>query len=359
MRRQEKRNFPFFIAIMVAVVALQSAYLLFQIFGTSKNTEYFVAQAAKEISQPSKLTLERIFADDHSFVDSLPEDRKRTVIATGDVLLARIVNVKTVRSRNFSWPFEKAADFLRSADVTFINLETPLIKQCPLTTEGMRFCGDPRNVEGLLFAGVDVVNLANNHIGNYGESGISNTVSVLERMNILPSGIQGPVYKDIRGMRFAFLGYNDVEISQSLSDAEPEKIGGEVAEARQHADIVIVQFHWGTEYTTQITKRQRELAHLAVDNGADLIIGNHPHWIQPIEVYKEKLITYSHGNFVFDQMWSQKTREGIIGKYTFFDKMLVAVEFLPVYIENYGQPDSIADPKKQQILNAIQVESKE
>lgn len=325
-------------------VAVQSQNLL-----TSANTEPQFA--------PESPSLDQIFSQDHSWTNTLPPDRKRVLVATGDVLLARTVNYKTVQSKNFIWPFEKTADLLRSADVTFINLETPLIENCLLITEGMKFCGDPRNIEGLLFAGVDVVNIANNHSGNYGLVGVNSTIETLNNAGLIPTGISGPVYKDVNGVKFVFLGYNEVNHQDGISFVTQDKIVNEVSEAKSSADIVIVQFHWGNEYTTNITLKQRALAHLAIDSGADLIIGNHSHWIQPVELYKEKLITYAHGNFVFDQEWSLKTKQGVVGKYTFYGNKLVDAEFLPVQIENYGQPDFLVGNKKRLIIDEMKRES--
>ena len=269
---------------------------------------------------------------------------KITLIATGDIIPARSVNYQTVSRKNFNWPYEKTYQVLKDADITFANLESPLVKNCPLTQEGMVFCGDERNIEGLKFAGIDVVNLANNHAGNYGKDGVENTVKLLNQADILATGIIGPVFKEIKGIKFAFLGYNDIEKRSFLSSAEENKISQEINEAKKQADVAVVAFHWGVEYQSQPSLRQIQLAHLAIDFGADLIIGNHPHWVQSTEYYKDKFIMYAHGNFVFDQMWSQKTREGVVGKYTFAGKKLENVEFIPIVINFYGQPDFVKQP---------------
>lgn len=266
---------------------------------------------------------------------------KETVvlIATGDIIPARSVNFQSSRRGDFTWAFQKTADVLKSADITFANLESPLVPDCPLTNEGMVFCGDERHLQGLQFAGIDIVSVANNHAGNYGLFGLDNTTNLLEGVGILVTGRSGPVYKEVRGLKFAFLGYNEIGAPEAgISWAEDKKVALEISQAKKEADIVVVSFHWGVEYVDQPTERQKQLARLAIDKGADLIIGNHPHWVQPSEKYKGKLIVYAHGNFIFDQMWSQKTREGVIGRYTFLDKELVQYEFLPVTIEDYGQP---------------------
>jgi len=307
---------------------------------------------------PESVSLEKIFGENHEWVATLSAEKVRTLIATGDVIPARSVNYQTVSRNNFKWPFEKTAEIIKNADITFINLESPLVGDCPLTNEGMIFCGDSRHLEGLVYGGVDVVSLANNHAGDYGGEGIEETTNLLDSVGILATGKSGPVFKDIRDLRFAFLGYNDIDQKkEGISWVDKDKISKEVREARNKSDIVVATFHWGTEYVSQPTERQRELAHLAIDAGADLVIGNHPHWIQPVEIYKGKVIVYAHGNFIFDQMWSPETKEGIVGRYTFYDKNLVDVEFLPIEIKDFGQPYFLEGEKKRAILEEMQNQS--
>lgn len=277
-----------------------------------------------------------------------------TLLVTGDVLTARSVNAKTIQRKDFTWAWAKTADRLRTADITFINLETPLINNCPIKNDGMIFCGDPRHVEGLKFAGVDVVNFANNHAGNQSLDGVKETVSHLQNAGLIVSGVNGPVYKEVNGTRFAFVGYNEVDHQVGIAHAEDQEIIDELNIARQNADVVIVQFHWGIEYTYQPSRNQRRLARLAIDHGADLIVSNHPHWFQAMEMYKGKLIVYSHGNFIFDQMWSRETREGLVGEYTFENGKLVKYEFLPVLIEDYGQPRWLEGKEKDQVLQKLE-----
>jgi poly-gamma-glutamate synthesis protein (capsule biosynthesis protein) len=93
-----------------------------------------------------------------------------------------------------------------------------------------------------------------------------------------------------------------------------------------------------------------EIAHEMIDAGADMIIGNHPHWIQGVEVYNGKLITYAHGNFIFGQMWSYETRLGLIGRYTFYDDVLLDVEFTPTLIENAAQPVPLPQEEAQAVV---------
>jgi poly-gamma-glutamate synthesis protein (capsule biosynthesis protein) len=287
---------------------------------------------------PKTLTVEDIFSSDHSWTATLSAERITTIIATGDVIPARSVNYKTIQKNNFTWAFEKTADILKNADMTIINLEAPLITNCPITNGGMVFCGDVRHVEGFIFAGVDAANLANNHMGNWGPEGVDSTVSILKANNIVPFGHTNPVFYDVNGLRIALLGYNDIGSQVGVAHVDEETFEQDITQAKQQADLVFVSFHWGVEYTHQPNSRQIDIAHRAIDAGADFIIGNHPHWVQPPELYKEKLIVYAHGNFIFDQMWSEETRKGVIGNYTFYDTQMIDAEFIPVVIEDYGQP---------------------
>lgn len=297
-----------------------------------------------------QLTLDRIFSSDHSWVKILPPERVVTIIATGDVIPARSVNQGMVKRNNFLWPFEKTADVLQSDDLTVINLEAPLIEGCVVTVEGMSFCGDPRVVEGLKFSGVDIATLGNNHVGNYGVKGILETEKHLTDANI--AFVENKIfYNKINDMQFAFLSFNDIGAD------EESQISIKAKEAKENADIVIVSYHWGVEYTDMPSERQIYLAHLAIDNGADLILGNHPHWIQPVEIYKDKLIAYAHGNFVFDQEWSAETKLGVVGKYTFYDKKLVDVEYLPIRIMDYGQPYMLPEAEAKSVLEKMKENS--
>lgn len=308
--------------------------------------------------EPTTPSIDQIFSWDHTWTYTLPSDRIRVLVATGDVIPARVVNIQVTKFNNFKWPYEKTADILRSGDITFINLETPLIKDCPLVNDGFKFCGSDKNIEGLLFAGVDVASLANNHAGNYGPEAINYTVNLLSSNGILVTGLNGPIYRDVRGLKFAFLGYNDIGYrEEGISWTEEVKIRSDIIEAKKNSDIIIVTYHWGEEYREQPDNRQRYLGHFTIDAGADLVIGNHPHWIQPVEIYKGKLITYAHGNFVFDQEWSLNTKQGVVGRYTFYDNQLIDVEFLPLQIENYGQPYFLIGDAKKEILESLKINS--
>jgi hypothetical protein len=316
--------------------------------------DFSVSGSAEGILVYEPLTLDLIFAQDRSRLASFSGDRMIIVIATGDVMPGRSVNTQTTGYGDFKWAFRETAGKLSSADVTLINLESPLVDNCPLVSGGMTFCGDIRHMEGLEHAGVDVVNIANNHIGNYGRAGIDRTTGLIDDAGMQVSGIRQPGIVEVKGIKIAFLGYNDVgHTPEPVMAADPELVSSGIREAKDNNDIVIVSFHWGEEYVRQPNPRQRQLARTAIDAGADLIIGNHPHWYQSLEIYNDKLITYSHGNFVFDQMWSEETKTGVVGKYTFHNDHLVDAEFFPVYIRDYGQPMLLEGDARHNVLDDL------
>ncbi len=270
-----------------------------------------------------------------------------SLITTGDVGLVRTVNYQIAQNGS-TYPFEKTADLLESSDLTLINLEGPLIENCPTTNEGMIFCGNKKNVKGLVFAGVDIANLANNHIANYEEDGINQTIQVLKENGIDYIGLDNILVREIQGVKIAFLGFNFVG-----GIGDKQQVANQVSQAKKLTNLVLVSFHWGEEYVFEPNDLQVELAHLAIDNGADLVIGHHPHVVQTIEEYKDKLIVYSLGNFIFDQMWSLETQQGIIGKYTFSNNQLVDYEFIPIQIENFSQPRILEGEEAKSVLERL------
>ncbi len=290
--------------------------------------------------RPPALSLQELFHP----VYNVPADPSmvRTMIVTGDIIPARGVAYFAAVRHDYLWPFRPTADYIKNADITYVNLEAPLFAGCPVSpASSFTFCGDPRFVDGLTLMGAKVANLANNHLTNYGAAGVASTDQLLNQHGILTSGLGPVAVIDVRGLKFGFIGFNGVGRAIDRTALQQG-----IARARQQADVVVVQFHWGKEYERQPMADRGvptpddpvAIGHLAIDWGADIVIGNHPHWYQGIEVYHGKLITYAHGNFIFDQMWSEETREGVIGTYTFYGTQLVAATWKAVRSYDYGQP---------------------
>jgi len=285
----------------------------------------------------------------------------RTLLVTGDVIPSRGVNFYATQRRDYLWPFRPTADFVKDADVTFIDLEAPLFVGCPVSAaSSFTFCGDPRFVNGLKLMGADVASLANNHTSNYGAEGIRLTDQLLQKNGILSTGLGPVAVIDVRGVKFGFIAFNGVGRA-----IDKIALKASIQRARQQADIVVVQFHWGKEYERQPISDPGvptpddpvAIGHMSIDWGADIVIGNHPHWYQGVEVYHGKLITYSHGNFVFDQMWSEETREGIVGTYTFYGTQLVAASWKAIRIYDYGQAVFMNEKDSETVLQTMEAAS--
>ena len=255
-----------------------------------------------------------------------------TLVAGGDVMLGRSVNTQSIKKNDFTWAFKNIASITKSATLSIVNLESPLLENCPQTDQGMLFCGTAKHLSGLNFAGIDLVNLANNHIYNHGQAGLKETLSLLGQNQISPVGLGHIAYKEVSGVKLAFLGFEAIE------KIDTESLKQAIFSAKTKSDLVVVSFHWGTEYRAKPNLNQVSLAHLAIDSGADLILGHHPHWVQTEEIYQGKHIFYSLGNLIFDQMWSSETRSGLLIKLNFEGQSLISIDRYPLTIYDYGQP---------------------
>ncbi|OGG29193.1 hypothetical protein A2973_03620 [Candidatus Gottesmanbacteria bacterium RIFCSPLOWO2_01_FULL_49_10] len=296
---------------------------------------------------------------------SEPYEPEWTLVATGDVIPARSVNYQMTTRKDFLWPIRDIAPLLAYADLTLINLESPLVPKCPLTNTGMVFCGDQRFVEALSFAGVDIANLANNHILNHGWEGVRETEYSLSKPGIETTGpitegacayqayfCSKKVIKTVKGMKIGFAGYTIVG-----KKVDEEVLTSDIAQLDSQVDVLIVSFHWGREYSRLPVGEPddpRVIGRLSVDSGADVVIGNHPHWIQGMEYYREKPIFYALGNTIFDQEWSKETKEGIITEFRFRGTNITDITIHPLRITGYGRAQLLNGKEKEEILEVFQ-----
>ncbi len=279
-----------------------------------------------------------------------------TLAFTGDVMFGRTVNMHMLAtSGDDPYPFTHTASFLRTFDLTIGNLEcvvskggTPVDKPPPFLLRG-----DPRAYDRLVHAGFDVVSVANNHSGDYGKEAFLAEILALPGYGITPVGggrnkreAHAPVLKTVRDTTIAFLAYDEiVPYSFAATDSAPghawlneDDVRRDVPMACRQADFVIVFMHWGTEYFTEFNTHQRYLARVAIDSGADLVVGAHPHVIEPYEYYRGKPIIYSLGNFVFDYMDAEVVRRGHILTLTLDKKRLLNWNLVPTHIGEWGEP---------------------
>lgn len=301
-----------------------------------------------------------------------------TVLAVGDILLSRHVGAQIDKSNNPNLPYALLRDLLNSADITFGNLECPLADSSIPIREGLIFRCLTKYVPGLVNAGFDVLSTANNHAMDQGLDNLEFTIDYLKSQNIVPVGT-GEMKEEIierNGILFGFLAYSYSAFNDGKSTTHPQiatlpslsppfQGGGEegvlqsdIANLKSRgANIVIVSMHAGTEYTRKPNQEQIDFARAAIDSGADIVIGHHPHWIQTIEIYNGKPIFYSLGNFIFDQEWSRETKEGLMVELSFEAHELRSAKLIPVIIQNFCCPRLATEEEKTIILNKINLKT--
>jgi len=325
MKRNKRSPFPFIITLSFFLIVIIS--LTTFVF----SSPLFTPPADKKVPTSAKTLLIPKF----SLSSFIPQkDKETTLLAVGDIMLGRYCNVQMLKQRNFRYPFLKTADLTSSADITFGNLEAPFVENCPTTGTGMIFCARPEAIEGLKFAGFDVLSLANNHILNYGQGSLEQTQSILSSSNILYSPLSSSnniTMKQFNNVNYGFLSFDLVTYPNA-------QVIEKVKENISKVDVLIVSLHWGAEYQKEPNTHQRQLARQAVDAGAKIVLGHHPHVTQPVESYGSGLIFYSLGNFVFDQPWSTETKKGQMTKIIFEGKDIKSYELIPIYIHDFCQP---------------------
>lgn len=300
----------------------------------------------------------------------LPTSRPATtLIAVGDMMLSRTVGAQ-MRLKGFDYPFEKMRSLLGTGDVVFGNLETPITVGPVVKPGSMVFRADPGVETYLAGAGFNILSLANNHLMNYGQRGLQDTLRLLEAAGIKHAGAglddttaRQAAVVTANGIDFVFLAYEARDLVPASYEAAADRGGvalmdasrmtEEVRSAKKDGNIIIVSMHAGVEYTPQPGRTQIDFARAAIDAGADVVLGHHPHVVQTAERYKGKLIFYSLGNFIFDQTWSQETQDGLAVKLTFGGNELTKVDLMPVIIADACQPIPAQGADANRILRRL------
>lgn len=230
----------------------------------------------------------------------------------GDCLLAN--HYVTAAGENIHWAFEGFEE-LRRPDIAMVNLECPVTLRGKKVRKPFNFRMHPRFIAVLKEAGIDIVNIANNHIFDYGRVGLFDTIAYLDSAGMMCVGAgrnnaeaHRPVIIEASGKRIGFLGYYRGGEAPAATGNRPGVAQRKIAlirtdirglKERDSVDYVVVNLHWGNEKSAAPQRWQIELAHDIIDAGADAIIGHHPHWLQGIERYKTGVIAYSLGNLIF------------------------------------------------------------
>ena len=334
---------------------------------------------------------------------SYQRDDIRTLISTGDTCPDRGVSLMAVTNRkgwnwvldggaaryrglktsSWDWPVPilsrtgsagQVSALISDNDVSVNDFECPMISTWTQHNTGMAFSIDPR-VASLLAdkGGLKAVTLGSNHITDAGLQGVRETLSNLDKAGIKHTGAGltladalAPAIVDVHGVRFAFVGWDDIGGSRGATATRPgvapmtdENVCASIKAARAQADVVIAMPQWGwPEYHATITKTQKTQRQLFYDCGADGILGSGTHWASWVSIWPSaddvRFAIGSHGNFLFDQSWSRQTMEGVIVEATFSGKRLVQFRLHPYVVVQGAQP-CLLDPTKDgaYVLNQV------
>ncbi|MCZ6677118.1 MAG: CapA family protein [Candidatus Poribacteria bacterium] len=280
--------------------------------------------------------------------DAAEPETEIRVVCVGDIMLAGSAE-PVIDRKGVDYPFEGTRHILQAADIAIGNLEMPIATVGePAPEKEYTFRGHPRLAAGIANAGFDVLTLANNHTGDYGDAALLEMLEILGANKLKYCGAgaaldmaRKPATVQVKGKRVAVLAYaNTFPFEFFAGEDDPGTVRGmpeffvpDIKAAKRWAELVIVSFHWGGELVTEPRDYQEAFGRRAIDAGADLVFGHHPHVLQGIEVYNGKLIAYSLGNFAFAS-YSENAKTSAILQVTFRGQSMVRAELIPINVFN-------------------------
>lgn len=290
-----------------------------------------------------------------------------SITAVGDCTLATDVNAAyegsfaayaEAQNGDYSYFLKNVAPIFNEDDLTIVNFEGTLSNRGSRQDKTFAFRGKPEYVNVLTTSSVEAANLANNHSADYGDDSLTDTIKYLNEAGISNFIGTNTAMKDINGIAVGLVGIN------ALNEEEAQKIEKAIGTVKNlGAQLVIVSIHWGEEKSNEANNEQRELAHKAIDLGADLVIGTHPHVLQGIEKYNGKYIAYSLGNFCFGGNNNPADKDTVIYRqvFTFIDGVMQEDDnmvLIPATISRHDEYNdyqpSIADgERKSQIESRL------
>lgn len=293
-----------------------------------------------------------VYADE--YFAPRPHIKNTKILIFGDMMLDRHIREK-INDEHPMFPFEQITELISGNDIVVANAEGSFSfydsKTVGKKNGPLEFTFDPMLLPVLKNLGFTLLGQANNHSFNFGEKGLnqSTTSIVIAGMNYFgdPSNKDiAPYITEINGEKIGFVAYNE------FSYKNKDKVIKAIQETKEQVGYLIVYPHWGQEYNPNFTKSQQKTAHEFIDAGADVIIGTHPHVIEPIEFYKDKPIFYSVGNFIFDQALQGPTTEGLAIKILLNSKS-IKYEIHPFFIEN-AQVSLMDEISKRSIFTTLE-----
>ena len=305
-----------------------------------------------------------------------PTPRTLTISAAGDCTLGGDMNgrsegdfTKQIEADDepLTYCFRNVADIFASDDLTIVNLEVVLTDSSKYLERDDKIYimrGKPSYVNMLTSASIEVANIANNHVTDFGDKGIEEMAELLSMAGVGYCGYGYTYTTEINGFTVGFVGINTWTTKQAVMEET-------ISSMRGQCDILIVSFHWGNELEYKATDKQEKYGHLAVDLGADLVLGHHPHVVNGIEVYKGVNIVYSLGNFCFGGKRNPTDKDTFIYQHTFTENAdgaitgegtVIPCKITSVEDESYNnyQPTPVTDPDEaESILRKIEKYSRQ
>lgn len=269
----------------------------------------------------------------------------------GDVMIGRLVNAK-VSLLGYHYPWGNLLSVLKSEGVNVINLETALTNSRNRVPKVFNFKATPDKVKVLTDANIQVVNIANNHICDFGFEGMEETIDILNQNHILHTGAgkdqeeaKKPVIFNSNGVKIGLIGCTDNEPGWEANHhpgtfyvevGDLRKLQSEISALRNEVDIVILSYHWGPNMVEEPNEKQIQFAHQLIDLGVDIIHGHSAHVFQGIEIYKEKVILYDTGDFIDDYAVDPELRNdrSFLFEVLIEDKKIKTLRLLPVVIQD-------------------------
>lgn len=300
-------------ALVVLILIVAGIVALVRHFTGNNNSEQ------KAGKQASDLTIEEQKAEKEKEEESKPVSI--TISAAGDCTLGTDEYFDPSTSLNAYYDsngpeyfFQNVKSIFDADDLTIVNMEGTLTEETARQDKTYAFKGPAEYAQILTSGGVEAVNLANNHSHDYGDKSYTDTIETIEAAGIVSFGYDRTAVMDVNGIKVGLVG--TYELADGMG-CEDEMIANIKSVEEQGAQIVIVSFHWGLERENYPTENQVNLAHSAIDNGADLVLGHHPHVLEGIEVYNGKNIVYSLGNFCFGGNSNPADKDTMIFQQTF------------------------------------------
>lgn len=272
----------------------------------------------------------------------------------GDIMLSRQIG-KIIDAHDPTYPFILVEPYIKRADIAFGNLENPVSTKGLSQGSVYSFRAKPETLEGLKFAGFDVMSIANNHMFDWGGEAFTDTMDHLSSESIEFVGgakkieeTKIPVVFQKAGEKICYLAYTEFASQgtprgvQGMAFLNTRSVVSDIDSANNHGcSIIVISLHWGNEYEVQASPEQKKVAQAFIDAGAKVVIGHHPHVLQEIEKYKDGLIAYSLGNFVFDQNFSEDTRKSAILNVYIKDGKITSFETVPIRFTKDFQPELV------------------